>query len=450
MTNKQDFLESVKDILELRYPTMPEFHQAVLETAGDVGNFLCSTEGSNVSESVFLHLMEPDRVVNFRVVWLDDNNRRVSNRGYRVQFSNALGPYKGGLRFSGSLTPSVLHFLGFEQIFKNSLTGLPLGGAKGGADFDPTDRTDGEIERFCRAFMGQLARHIGPDKDVPAGDIGVGTKEIAILFDEYRSLTGIFHGAITGKDPVFGGSLIREEATGYGCIYFAEEMLKRHGDKLAGKRCVVSGAGNVSLHAASKLLELDAQVVSLSDRSGTVEFPDGLSNDELDKVSKHKAGRGSLKELAKDANWKFNAGSKPWAISGDLAFACATQNEIEEQDAESLIAGDCSYLVEGANMPCTSAASARLEEAGVVVAPAKAANAGGVAVSGLEIVQNRTAYAWDGDKVEDELRRIMQTIHADCVAATGEPDAARVNYRFGANVASFKKLARATCMFSHG
>lgn len=440
--------ETIQSLLEHRYPDLPEFHQAVKSVSDVVLAYICEhSEDIESSVRILKYLIEPDRIVNFRIAWLDDQNRKQFNRGYRVQYNNALGPYKGGLRLGRDVNLSVLQFLGFEQTFKNALTGLPMGGAKGGADFDPRDRSDGEIERFCRAFMAQLRHYIGPDKDIPAGDIGVGVKEIAFLFDEYKSLTGEFSGVLTGKDPVFGGSCFREEATGYGCVYFAEDALDRQGEKLAGKKCVISGAGNVSLHVAEKLLDHDAQILSLSERSGFVHFRDGLSDDLLAEIKCHKSNRGSLESLAKEKDWDFHAGEKPWGVEADLAFPCATQNEIQEEDAAQLANNGCGFLFEGANMPCTEGALAHLEEQGVIVAPSKAVNAGGVAVSGIEISQNRSGQYLDSGEVEKELKSIMAKIHSACCEYGERVGGESIDYKAGASIAAFVELAKASSLY---
>jgi glutamate dehydrogenase (NADP+) len=433
-------LDELKRYLEARYPHMPEYQQAVRDVGEDIIEHL-GTDRDEAGFRVLRYLTEPDRVISFRINWEDDHNRTRHNRGYRVQFSNALGPYKGGLRLHPRLNLSVLHFLAFEQTFKNSLTGLPMGGAKGGADFDPRDKSDAEIQRFCRAFMNQLARHIGPDIDVPAGDMGVGPREIAYLFDQYRTVSGKFSGVITGKDPVFGGSCFREEATGYGCVYFAECVLKQRDSALEGKRCLVSGAGNVALHTAEKLLEHDASVLSLSDREGTVHFKDGLNEEQLATVKQHKKTRGGLKSLAEEKGWSFREDCNPWTLDADLAFACATQNELDAEDARQLAGNGCEAVFEGANMPCTLDAVQTLRSAGVTLAPSKAVNAGGVAVSGLEISQNRTRLSWNGDRVNGELKSIMQDIHSACVEYGKSKNG--IDYKKGANIAAFVELSKA-------
>ena len=434
---------SVDDVLaslQARYPHMPEFHQAVRDVSEDIIPFINAQDSDSLYRALH-YLIEPDQIVSFRVTWEDDQNRMQFNRGYRVQFSNALGPYKGGLRLDPQLDLSVLCFLGFEQTFKNSLTGLPMGGAKGGADFDPRGKSEAEIQRFCRAFMTQLARHIGPDTDVPAGDIGVGTREIAYLFDQYRTITGQFSGVLTGKAPVFGGSCFREEATGYGVVYFADQVLAHKDSSLDGKTCAISGAGNVALHTAEKLLDYGAKVISLSDRQGFAHFEKGLTSEQLDTIKQHRDERGDLQSLAEQQGWSYHQDAKPWSLETDLAFACATQNELDIEDAKQLVKHDCEAVFEGANMPCTSEAVDCLRDAGVILAPSKAVNAGGVAVSGLEISQNRVRMPWKADEVDQELKSIMQSIHEACVEYGASKD--QVDYKKGANIAAFVKLAEA-------
>ncbi|MGD9386341.1 MAG: NADP-specific glutamate dehydrogenase [Thioalkalispiraceae bacterium] len=441
--NKHSARFGVDDIvasLQARYPRMPEFHQSVRDVSEDIMPYVNEQKSESLYQALH-YLTEPDQVVSFRVNWQDDNNRMQFNRGYRVQFSNALGPYKGGLRLDPKLNLSVLYFLGFEQTFKNSLTGLPMGGAKGGADFDPHGKSEAEIQRFCRAFMTQLARHIGPETDVPAGDIGVSTREIAYLFDQYRTITGKFSGVLTGKAPVFGGSCFREEATGYGCVYFAEQVLAHKDAGLADQTCAISGAGNVALYTAEKLIELGAKVITLSDRQGVAHFAQGLTQEQLSQIRQHRYQRGTLKSLSKQEGWQFHARAKPWSLETDLAFACATQNELELADAKQLVKNSCQAVFEGANMPCTSEAVDYLREASITLAPSKAVNAGGVAVSGLEISQNNLRMPWQADEVEQELQRIMRNIHESCVEH-GTTQAG-VDYKQGANIAAFLKLSEA-------
>jgi len=429
-----------------RNPYEAEFHQAVREVAEKVIPFI--NQHPLYQEGRILERMtEPDRSISFRVCWEDDDGNVRVNRGYRIQFNNAIGPYKGGLRFDKSVTLSVLKFLGFEQIFKNSLTTLPIGGAKGGADFNPKGKSDGEVMRFCQAFMSELFRHIGKNMDVPAGDIGVGAREIGYLFGQYKRLRNEFTGAMTGKGVAFGGSLIRTEATGYGCVYFAQNMLKTQGEDFEGKTCVVSGAGNVAQYAAAKLLELGAKVVTLSDRSGFVHMPDGLTQEGLDSIIDLKTNqRGALSEFADAFGLPHYAGRRPWAVPCDMAFPCATQNELDGEDARMLLGHGCRLVSEGANMPATYEASQRFEDAHILYGPGKAANAGGVAISGLEMTQNSMRMSWSREEVDTRLQWIMGRIHEQCVAYGQENGS--VNYVKGANIAGFKKVADA--MLAYG
>ncbi len=427
--------------LERRNHSQPEFLQAVREVAEKVVPYI-NAHPEYEAARVLERLAEPDRVLMFRVTWDDDEGGVHVNRGYRVQQSNAIGPYKGGLRFDPSVNLGILKFLAFEQVFKNSLTTLPMGGAKGGSDFDPKGRSDREVMRFCQAFMTELHRHIGKDTDVPAGDIGVGGREIGYLFGQYKRLSNAFTGAMTGKGAGWGGSLIRPEATGYGSVYFAREMLAHRGEALEGKRCLVSGSGNVAQFTGEKLLDLGATVLTLSDRSGTLYAPGGLTRADLDAVMDLKNHRrGSLRELADRAGVEFREGTKPWDIACDAAFPSATQNEIQDDDAQTLLAGGCTLVCEGANMPSSAGAAHRFEEAGVMYGPGKAANAGGVAISGLEMTQNSMRISWSREEVDQRLQGIMKSIHATC-AEYGGGDG-RVNYVQGANVGGFVKVADA-------
>jgi glutamate dehydrogenase (NADP+) len=429
-----------------RSPGEADFHQAVREFADKVLPFVMARP-DYARAGILERMIEPDRAISFRVAWQDDRGAVRVNRGYRVQFNNSIGPYKGGLRFDASVTLGLLKALGFEQTLKNSLTTLPMGGAKGGADFDPKGRSDDEIMRFCKAFMAELHRHIGPDVDVPAGDIGVGQREIGFLFGEYKRLRNEFAGAFTGKGVSFGGSPIRTEATGYGAVYFAREMLAMTGDSLEGKRCLVSGSGNVAQYAAQKLVELGAHVLTLSDRDGFAYEPEGFSGEQLDEVIDLKTRqRGSLRAYSERTGLTFQERSRPWVVPGDLAFPCATQNEIHADDARALVQGGCRMVVEGANMPATYEALKVLEAARVAVAPGKAANAGGVAISGLEMTQNAMRMTWTREQVDRRLREIMRRIHAQCVEH-GEAGGA-IDYVKGANVAGFIKVADA--MLAYG
>ncbi len=431
-----------------RNPHQPEFLQAVQELVEAVFPLVQDRQVYR-DERILERLTEPDRLISFRVAWEDDDGTVHIDRGYRVQFNSALGPYKGGLRFSPTVDESVLKFLGFEQTFKNALTGLPMGGGKGGSDFDPKGRSDREVLRFCRAFMTELHRHIDEDTDVPAGDIGVGAREIGYLYGQYRRLLNrSVGGVLTGKAPGYGGSLLRKEATGYGCVYFAQEMLAHVGDDVAGKTCVVSGSGNVAIYTAEKLLQCGAQVVALSDSAGTVHDRDGLTPEKLEWVRDLKeVRRGRIAEYAEHFGAAYRAGERPWSVPADAAFPCATQNELDDAGAEALLAGGCRLVVEGANMPTVPNAVARLQHAGVLFAPAKAANAGGVAVSGLELTQNQQRLSWPAEQVDDKLQQIMGDIHAQCLrwgAREGaQQGGERVDYVRGANRAGFVRVADA-------
>ncbi len=438
MTNKSK-LSNFLQRLESNYPHSPQFIQAVEEVGRDVSDFIKS-ENNDTYWKVFELLTEPDRIIQFRVDWEDDDGNFHINRGYRVQFNNTLGPYKGGLRFTNSTAVDELLFLGFEQTFKNALTGLPMGGAKGGADFDPREKSESEIRRFCQAFMTQLSHHIGPDKDIPAGDIGVGTREIGYMFQQYKVMSNQFRGILTGKDPVFGGSCIREEATGYGCVYFASHMMKHIDKDLKDMRCAVSGAGNVAVFTAKKLIELGAKVISLSNSKGTCYFKNGVTEKQLNAIIDARQNRQRIEDIDSLTQY-FEEGKKPWSFDADIAFPCATQNELDEEDAKKLVSNGYIAVVEGANMPCSNEAIKVLDDNEVIMGPSKAVNAGGVAVSGLEISQNRSRLSWDASKVDDMLKDIMSSIHDTCVEYGGKNDL--VHYRKGANIAAFKKLSHA-------
>ena len=430
-----------------RNPGEPEFHQAVKEVMGSLIPFMLD-HPRYAAGGILERMTEPDRIIVFRVCWLDDRNRVRTNRAYRVQFNNAIGPYKGGLRFHRDVTLSVLKFLGFEQTFKNSLTGLPMGGAKGGADFNPKGKSDAEVMRFCHSMMTELARHIGEDVDVPAGDIGVGAREISYLFGQYKRINNRFAGTLTGKGVAFGGSLIRTEATGYGCVYFVENMLKRHGEGLAGRTCAVSGSGNVAIYAAEKAVDLGARVVTLSDSGGFVHDPDGIDAEKLAFVKDLKeVRRGRISEYADRFACTHHPGARPWGVPCDVALPCATQNELDAGDAEVLIANGVRAVGEGANMPCSLEATERFRAAGVLFGPAKAANAGGVAVSGLEQSQNALRMSWSREEVHERLRTIMTEIHEKC-CAYGDGGDGGIDYVRGANVAGFVKVADA--MLAYG
>ncbi|MCG8592375.1 MAG: NADP-specific glutamate dehydrogenase [Proteobacteria bacterium] len=444
--NADDLIKPFLTGLIRRNPGESEFHQAVQEVARDVLPF--EAEHSRYHDAhIFERMTEPDRVVIFRVSWEDDAGNVRVNRGTRVQFNNAIGPYKGGLRFHPTVTLSVLKFLGFEQTFKNSLTTLPMGGAKGGANCNPRGKSDREVMRFCQAFMSELFRHIGKDVDVPAGDIGVGAREVAYLYGQYKRLRNEFTGTITGKGLAFGGSLIRTEATGYGCVYFARDMLAHVGEGLEGKTCVVSGSGNVAQYTAEKLIQLGAKVVTLSDSSGFIYDPDGLDEDKLEYVIDLKTvRRGRISEYAEKFGCEFHADKRPWGVPCDAAFPSATQNEIDKDDAEGLVKNGCQLVAEGANMPTTLAGIEIFQRGGLLYAPSKAANAGGVAVSGLEQTQNALRLSWTREEVDRHLNEIMSKIHQQCVEWGQNGD--RVDYVKGANIAGYVKVADA--MLAYG
>ncbi len=440
-------LETFMTGVRKRNPGEDEFHQAVQEVAADVLPFIVDKPKYQKWE-VMRRIAEPDRIVIFRVCWEDDNNNIRVNRGYRVQNNNAIGPYKGGLRFHPSVTLSVLKFLAFEQTFKNSLTGLPMGGGKGGSDFNPKGKSDGEVMRFCQSFMTELHRHIGPDTDVPAGDIGVGAREIGYMFGQYKRLTNSFVGVLTGKAMEYGGSLIRTEATGYGTVYFMEDMLKARKDSFEGKTCTVSGSGNVATHAVEKINQLGGKAVTLSDSSGFIYDKDGIHADKLAYIKELKnVRRGRIEEYAKEFGCEFHADKRPWSVPCDLAFPCATQNELSKEEAQILVKNGCKGVSEGANMPTELAGIDVFKEAKIMYAPSKAANAGGVAVSGLEMSQNSTRIAWKEHELQQRLRDIMQNIHDNC-AEYGREDKGYINYVKGANLAGFTKVADA--MLAYG
>ena len=426
-----------------RNPGEPEFHQAVQEVAESVLPFL-QAHTEHRDASILERMTEPDRIVIFRVCWEADDGSIRTNRAWRVQFNNSIGPYKGGLRFHPSVNQSVLKFLGFEQVFKNALTGLPMGGAKGGANFNPRGKSDREVMRFCQSLMTELNRHIGEDTDVPAGDIGVGAREISYLFGQYKRLQNRFTGVLTGKGLSFGGSLVRTEATGYGVVYFTRCMLAQRGLELEGRTAVISGAGNVAVYCAEKLLHFGARPLTLSDSDGYLHDPDGFDAAKLEYIKSLKfERRGRLSEyVARYPGARFMAGERPWCVPAELAFPCATQNELDVADADALIANGVLALAEGANMPCTLEAQHRFRDRGLMYAPAKAANAGGVAVSGLEQSQNAMRIAWSEEEVDRRLQAIMREIHEQCVAY-GAVDNGTVDYVHGANLAGFVKVADA-------
>ena len=445
--SSQEYLEQFMVGLKRRNPGENEFHQAVHEVVSSIIPFI-ENKPIYHEMQVLERLCEPDRVIIFRVCWEDDKGNIRTQRGYRVQHNNSIGPYKGGLRFHHNVTLSILKFLAFEQTFKNSLTGLPMGGAKGGSDFNPKGKSNNEVMRFCQSFMTELSRHIGPNKDVPAGDIGVGAREIGFMFGQQKRLSNEFTGILTGKGMEFGGSPIRTEATGYGAVYMMEEMLKLNGDEIAGKICSISGSGNVAQYAAEKCNQLGAKVVTLSDSSGFIYDPAGIDEDKLAYIVDLKINkRGRISEYAKEYGVEFHAEKRPWSIPCDLAFPCATQNEINVADAKTLIKNGCIAVSEGANMPTELEGIHAFQQAKILFAPSKAANAGGVAVSGLEMSQNSARITWKEEELQKLLRDIMHNIHASCAEYGRESDG-HINYLKGANIAGFIKVADA--MLAYG
>jgi glutamate dehydrogenase (NADP+) len=434
------YIAEVLDVVARRNAGEPEFLQAAREVLESLGPVI-ERHDKYREAHILERIVEPERQILFRVPWQDDAGRMQVNRGFRVQFNSAIGPFKGGLRFHPSVNLGILKFLGFEQIFKNALTTLPMGGGKGGSDFDPKGKSAGEVMRFCQSFMTELFRHIGPDEDVPAGDIGVGGREIGFLFGQYKRLKGEFTGVLTGKGLNWGGSLIRPEATGYGAVYFAEEMLKTRKDSLAGKVCTVSGSGNVAQYTVEKLLQCGAKPVTLSDSEGTIHDPAGFSSEKLAWVLDLKnVRRGRIKEYAKEFRATYIPGERPWSVPCDCAFPSATQNEITGEDATTLFKNGCKVVSEGANMPSTPEAVDTYLQAGILYGPGKAANAGGVATSGLEMAQNSMRLSWNREEVDQRLHRIMVDIHSNC-RATAEDYGAPGNYVMGANIAGFLKVA---------
>ena len=420
----------------------PEFMQAVTEVAETVIPYIVQQD-IYYGQNILLRMVEPERVVSFRVAWIDDNEEIQVNRGYRIEMNSAIGPYKGGLRFHPSVNLSVLKFLAFEQIFKNSLTTLPMGGGKGGSDFNPKGRSDTEVMRFCQSFMTELFRHIGPNRDIPAGDIGVGSREIGYLFGQYKRLKNEFTGVLTGKGVSWGGSLIRPEATGYGVVYFTQQMLDHQNDTLDGKKIVISGSGNVAQFAAEKCIQLGGKVMTLSDSSGYIFDPDGINEEKLAFIMDLKnVKRGRIHEYVEHyPSASFHSGKKPWEVPCEIALPCATQNELSGKDAELLIKNGCRCVGEGANMPSTPEAITLFVKNKVLFAPGKASNAGGVAVSGLEMAQNSLRYSWTREEVDQRLQTIMKDIHQSCIQFGTEKE--QVNYVKGANIAGFVKIADA-------
>jgi glutamate dehydrogenase (NADP+) len=435
--------------VQRRNPGQDEFVQAVQEVAEDIFDFIQDKPVYHEYQ-ILRRIAEPDRVVSFRVCWEDDNGQIRVQRGWRVQNNNAIGPYKGGLRFHPSVTESVLKFLAFEQTFKNSLTGLPMGGAKGGANFNPKGKSDHEVMRFCQSFMTELYRHVGADVDVPAGDIGVGGREIGYMFGQYKRITNQFTGVLTGKALEYGGSLIRTEATGYGAVYFLQNMLKTRGEAVEGKTAVISGSGNVATHAAEKIVQLGGKVVTLSDSEGFIHDPAGIDQEKINWVKAHKTmRRGRISEYVSEfPGATFHAGLRPWGVTCDLALPCATQNELSGAEAATLVANGCTAVAEGANMPTDLDGVHVFKKAQTLYAPGKAANAGGVAVSGLEMSQNSARISWDEAELQQRLLHTMRDIHDRCVEHGGVAGNSHIDYVRGANIAGFRKVADA--MLAYG
>ncbi|MCH8569131.1 MAG: NADP-specific glutamate dehydrogenase [Balneolales bacterium] len=444
MKNDELSLDIILDSLKKRDPHQEEFHQAVSEVFQWIIPF-AKTQKKYNKLTLFEQLTEPERIIQFKVPWTDDNGETKINRGWRVQFNGAIGPYKGGIRFHPGVTISVLKFLAFEQCFKNSLTGLQMGGAKGGSDFDPKGKSDAEILQFCQSFMTELHHYIGPEIDIPAGDIGVGSREVAYLFGQYRRLTHRFNGTLTGKGISFGGSKLRPEATGFGLIYFTEMMLQEKDDSLDGAKVLISGSGNVAQYACMKALELGAEVLSMSDSGGYIYVENGLTKEQLEQIMELKNERsGRLKEAPELFDCEYHEG-KPWGIEADVALPCATQNELNGEEAGKLVNNGIRCVAEGANMPCTPEAIKYFHETETLYAPGKASNAGGVAVSGLEMAQNHQFTSWTEEKIDEKLREMMQQIHRTC-AKNGKTDSGYINYEKGAAIAGFRRLADAILM----
>jgi glutamate dehydrogenase (NADP+) len=448
MSKYQAQISSFMDSVKAKNPNETEFLQAVHEVAETVIPFIADNKVYQ-DANILNRIVEPERVIMFRVPWIDDKGAFQVNRGYRIQMNSAIGPYKGGLRFHPSVNLSILKFLAFEQVFKNSLTTLPMGGGKGGSDFDPKGKSDNEVMRFCQSFMTELSKHIGADTDVPAGDIGVGGREIGFLFGQYKRLRIEFTGVLTGKGREYGGSLIRPEATGYGNVYFAENMLKTKGASFSGKTVVISGSGNVAQYACEKATQLGAKVVTMSDSSGFVYDKDGINAEKLAFIMDLKNNkRGRIKEYADKFGAEFHEGKRPWCVKCDIALPCATQNELNGDEAKALVANGAICVSEGANMPCTPEAIEVFHTAKLLFAPGKASNAGGVATSGLEMSQNSLRLSWTREEVDEKLHGIMNSIHEACVKYGTDGDG-YVNYVKGANVAGFLKVADAMVAQGH-
>ena len=448
LATKQHAIEDFMEMVKKRNPFHPEFQQAVYEVALSVIPFI-EDHPEYKKANILERMIEAERILIFRVPWMDDEGNYCVNRGFRVQMNNAIGPYKGGLRFHPSVTLSVLKFLAFEQVFKNALTTLPMGGGKGGADFDPKGKSDNEVMRFCQSFMTELFRHIGKDTDIPAGDIGVGSREIGYLFGQYKRLSNQFNGVLTGKGAAYGGSLIRPEATGYGLLFFVEEMLKTKGDSMKNKKVLISGSGNVAQYAIEKTLEFGGIPLTASDSNGFIYDPNGIDADKLAYLMELKnKRRGRIAEYAEEYGCLYFEGEKPWKIPCDVALPCAVQNELDEDHAKMLISNGCILVAEGANMPTTPDAISVLQKSGILYAPGKATNAGGVAVSGLEMSQNSARLYWTRDEVESRLKVIMKKIHDQC-SQYGKDAAGNIDYLKGANIGGFVRVADAMLAEGH-
>ena len=448
IATKLSAIEKFMELVKKRNPAHSEFHQAVYEVALNVIPFI-EEHPEYKKANILERMIEAERIIIFRVPWTDDDGNFCVNRGFRVQMNNAIGPYKGGLRFHPDVTLSVLKFLAFEQVFKNSLTNLPMGGGKGGSDFDPKGKSDNEVMHFCQSFMTELFRHIGKDTDIPAGDIGVGSREIGFLFGQYKRLSNQFNGVLTGKGAAYGGSLIRPEATGYGLLYFVDEMLKMKGDSIKNKKVLISGSGNVAQYAIEKTLEFGGIPLTASDSNGFIYDPKGIDAGKLAYLMELKnKRRGRIAEYAEEFGCQYFEGERPWKIPCDVALPCAVQNELNEEDALMLVSNGCKLVAEGANMPTTPEAISVLQKNGVLYAPGKATNAGGVAVSGLEMSQNSARLYWTREEVEKRLKGIMQKIHDQCIQYGKDADG-NIDYLKGANIAGFVRVADAMLAEGH-
>lgn len=448
LATKQPSIENFMDMVKKRNPAHLEFQQAVYEVVLNVIPFI-EKHPEYQKANILERMIEAERILIFRVPWMDDEGNYRVNRGFRVQMNNAIGPYKGGLRFHPNVTLSVLKFLAFEQVFKNSLTTLPMGGGKGGADFDPKGKTDNEVMRFCQSFMTELFRHIGKDTDIPAGDIGVGSREIGYLFGQYKRLSNQFNGVLTGKGAAYGGSLIRPEATGYGLLFFVEEMLKTKGETIKDKKVVISGSGNVAQYAIEKTLEFGGMPITSSDSNGFIYDADGITTEKLAYLMELKnKTRGRISEYAETFGCPYYEGERPWIIPCDIALPCAVENELDEEDALKLVSNGCKLVAEGANMPTTPKAISVFQKNGILYAPGKATNAGGVAVSGLEMSQNSARLYWTRDEVENRLKGIMEKIHDQC-SQYGKDADGNIDYLKGANIGGFVRVADAMLAEGH-